>query len=140
MPRERLEPHPSVRAVVGWFPAFLFLACPAPSQPEDHLGCLATPLLPEMLSARRSCRVEVARRACLYLCVFQTAQVKLPGRPKPLGWRQRWVESRRVCLFLGPFQMARREPLAQAKSRQQEMREVFPRRRDGLAVSLFQVP
>ena len=80
MPPERLEPRPFVRAVVGWFPAFLFLACPALSQPEDHLGCLAEPLLAEMLSARRSYRVEVVRRACLYLCPFQTAQLKLPGR------------------------------------------------------------
>ena len=107
MPQERLEPRLSVRAVVGWFPVFLFLACPAPSQPEDHLGCLAKPLLPEMLSARRSYRVEVLRRPCLYLCVFQMA------------W---W------------------EPLAQAKQFQREMREVFPGHRDGLAVSLFQVP
>lgn len=57
-----------------------------------------------------------------------------------MGWRQRLVESRRVCLFLGPFQMALWEPLAQAKQCQREMREVFPGHRDGLAVSLFQVP
>ena len=80
MPPERLEPRPFVRVVVGWFPAFLFLACPALSQPEDHLGCLAEPLLAEMLSARRSYQVEVVRRVCLYLCPFQTAQLKLLGR------------------------------------------------------------
>ena len=81
MPRERLEPRPSVRAVVGWFPGFFFLACPALSQPEDHLGCLAKPLLLEKPSARRSYRAEVVPLACLYLCLFQTAQLKLPGRP-----------------------------------------------------------
>src|SRR5207248_7593574 len=106
-------------------------ACPALSQPEDHLGCLAKPLLPEMLSARRSCRVEVPRRPCLYLCDFQTAQLKLPGPPYPFGWRQRLVESRRVCLLLCPVQMAVWEPLAQPKQCEGGLAERLPRHRDG---------
>ena len=81
MPPERLEPRPFVRVVVGWFPAFLFLACPAVSRPEDHLGGLAKPLLPEMLSARRSYRAEVVRWVCLYLCLFQMAEAKSPEPP-----------------------------------------------------------
>ena len=56
-----------------------------------------------------------------------------------MDWRQRLVESRRVCLFLGPFQMAWWEPLAQAKQCHREVRGVFPGCRGGLAVSLFRV-